>query len=173
MLPLISQLSGQSHFDRQQSPASLAARLATRQLSYLPASHAAAAAAAAHASQASHVVQPPNTTTPLLPSSFSLASSVELPAFVDFLRSSEPHSPGPTMDFSHTYYGGAQPYHFIGIPPLTPSHSNSAASEDFNNQSPHVRIPISISFLCHPLHFPVFQSPVCFQARPLIFAPFC
>ncbi|KAI1493971.1 hypothetical protein F4809DRAFT_660304 [Biscogniauxia mediterranea] len=41
------------------------------------------------------------------------------------------------MDFSHPYYGGAQPYHFIGIPPLTPSHSNSAPSEEFNNQSPH------------------------------------
>ncbi|CAJ2503933.1 Uu.00g113270.m01.CDS01 [Anthostomella pinea] len=43
------------------------------------------------------------------------------------------------MDFSHTYYGAAQaaPYHFIGIPPLTPSHSNSAASDEFNNHSPH------------------------------------
>ncbi|KAI1391921.1 uncharacterized protein F4822DRAFT_109314 [Hypoxylon trugodes] len=41
------------------------------------------------------------------------------------------------MDFSHTFYGGANPYHFIGIPPLTPSHSNSAASDEFNNHSPH------------------------------------
>ncbi|KAI2620563.1 hypothetical protein GGR54DRAFT_639596 [Hypoxylon sp. NC1633] len=41
------------------------------------------------------------------------------------------------MDFSHPFYGGAHPYHFIGIPPLTPSHSNSAASEEFNNHSPH------------------------------------
>ncbi|KAI1405154.1 hypothetical protein F4819DRAFT_30885 [Hypoxylon fuscum] len=41
------------------------------------------------------------------------------------------------MDFSQTFYGGAHPYHFIGIPPLTPSHSNSAASEEFNNHSPH------------------------------------
>ncbi|KAI2637968.1 hypothetical protein GGS26DRAFT_435488 [Hypomontagnella submonticulosa] len=41
------------------------------------------------------------------------------------------------MDFSHTFYGGAHPYHFIGIPPLTPSHSNSAASDEFNNHSPH------------------------------------
>ncbi|RYP73931.1 hypothetical protein DL770_007691 [Monosporascus sp. CRB-9-2] len=40
------------------------------------------------------------------------------------------------MDFSQTYYGGAQPYQFIGIPPLTPSHSNPAASEDYNHQSP-------------------------------------
>ncbi|KAI5860752.1 hypothetical protein GGS23DRAFT_223840 [Durotheca rogersii] len=39
------------------------------------------------------------------------------------------------MDFSHTFYGGANPYHFIGIPPLTPSHSNSAASDDFNANS--------------------------------------
>ncbi|XXH02872.1 hypothetical protein Hte_009260 [Hypoxylon texense] len=41
------------------------------------------------------------------------------------------------MDFSQTFYSGAHPYHFIGIPPLTPSHSNSAASEEFNNHSPH------------------------------------
>lgn len=41
------------------------------------------------------------------------------------------------MDFSQTFYGGAHPYHFIGIPPLTPSHSNSAASDEFNNHSPH------------------------------------
>ncbi|KAK0729682.1 hypothetical protein B0H67DRAFT_4911 [Lasiosphaeris hirsuta] len=37
------------------------------------------------------------------------------------------------MDFSHAaYFPGTQPYQFIGIPPLTPSHSNSVASEDFN-----------------------------------------
>jgi AP-1-like factor len=36
------------------------------------------------------------------------------------------------MDFSQTYYGGAQPYQFMGISPLTPSQSNSAASEDYN-----------------------------------------
>lgn len=51
------------------------------------------------------------------------------------------------MDFSHAYFGGAQPYQFMGIPPLTPSHSNSAASDEFGNnnnnssnnhsQSPH------------------------------------
>ncbi|ORY67703.1 uncharacterized protein BCR38DRAFT_163232 [Pseudomassariella vexata] len=40
------------------------------------------------------------------------------------------------MDFSHGYYSGAQPYQFIGIPPLTPSASNSAGSDEFNNQSP-------------------------------------
>ncbi|KAI1343331.1 hypothetical protein F5Y15DRAFT_231164 [Xylariaceae sp. FL0016] len=41
------------------------------------------------------------------------------------------------MDFSHNFYTGAQPYHFISIPPLTPSHSNSATSDEFNNHSPH------------------------------------
>ncbi|KAI1362446.1 hypothetical protein F5Y08DRAFT_341668 [Xylaria arbuscula] len=46
------------------------------------------------------------------------------------------------MDFSHAYFGGAQPYQFMGISPITPSHSNSAASEEFSghsnhNQSPH------------------------------------
>ncbi|KAK5654418.1 hypothetical protein OQA88_7328 [Cercophora sp. LCS_1] len=41
------------------------------------------------------------------------------------------------MDFTHTsYFPGAQPYPFIGITPLTPSHSNSVASEDFNTTSP-------------------------------------
>ncbi|RYP53221.1 hypothetical protein DL768_001725 [Monosporascus sp. mg162] len=40
------------------------------------------------------------------------------------------------MDFSQAYYGGPQSYQFIGIPPLTPSNSNPAASEDYNNQSP-------------------------------------
>lgn len=43
------------------------------------------------------------------------------------------------MDFSHAaYFGGTQPYQFVGIPPLTPSHSNSAASDDFNTTSPPV-----------------------------------
>ncbi|KAI1276294.1 hypothetical protein F5Y07DRAFT_408483 [Xylaria sp. FL0933] len=46
------------------------------------------------------------------------------------------------MDFSHAYFGGAQPYQFMGIPPLTPSHSNSATSDEFghgnnHNHSPH------------------------------------
>ncbi|KAK3941909.1 fluconazole resistance protein 3 [Diplogelasinospora grovesii] len=41
------------------------------------------------------------------------------------------------MDYTHTaYFTGAQPYQFMGIPPLTPSHSNSAASDDFNTTSP-------------------------------------
>jgi len=43
------------------------------------------------------------------------------------------------MDYSHAaYFSGSQPYQFIGIPPLTPSHSNSAASEEFNTTSPPV-----------------------------------
>lgn len=45
------------------------------------------------------------------------------------------------MDYTNpAYFAGAgtqPPYHFIGIPPLTPSHSNSAASDDFN-ASPQV-----------------------------------
>ncbi|KAI1851909.1 hypothetical protein JX265_008285 [Neoarthrinium moseri] len=40
------------------------------------------------------------------------------------------------MDFSQHYYSGAQPYQFLGIPPPTPSHSHSAPSEEFNQQSP-------------------------------------
>lgn len=40
------------------------------------------------------------------------------------------------MDYSHPYFGAGQPYQFIGIPPLTPSHSNSAGSEDYNTTSP-------------------------------------
>ncbi|KAK3489186.1 uncharacterized protein B0T23DRAFT_195311 [Neurospora hispaniola] len=40
------------------------------------------------------------------------------------------------MDYTNpTYFAGAgaqPPYHFIGIAPLTPSHSNSASSDDFN-----------------------------------------
>lgn len=45
------------------------------------------------------------------------------------------------MDYTNpTYFAGAgaqPPYHFIGIAPLTPSHSNSASSDDFN-ASPQV-----------------------------------
>jgi AP-1-like transcription factor len=55
------------------------------------------------------------------------------------------------MDFSHNFYAGGaapQPYQFIGVPPLTPSHSNnSAASENYNNQSPPVRpVPSRLVF---------------------------
>lgn len=52
-----------------------------------------------------------------------------------------------TMDFSHQYFAQAQPYQFMGIPPLTPSHSNSAGSDDFNTTSPPVsRIQTGIPF---------------------------
>jgi len=46
------------------------------------------------------------------------------------------------MDYTTTYFPGAQPYQFIGITPLTPSHTNSVASEDFNTTSP----PVSRAF---------------------------
>lgn len=46
----------------------------------------------------------------------------------------------PAMDYSQQqYFGGAQPYaQFMAIPPLTPSNSHSAGSEEFNNTSPPV-----------------------------------
>ncbi|KAK0723790.1 hypothetical protein B0T21DRAFT_293747 [Apiosordaria backusii] len=42
------------------------------------------------------------------------------------------------MEYTHTaYFGGPQPYQFMGIPPpLTPAHSTSVASDDFNTTSP-------------------------------------
>ncbi|KAK4242032.1 hypothetical protein C8A03DRAFT_40601 [Achaetomium macrosporum] len=43
------------------------------------------------------------------------------------------------MDYTHTtYFAGAPPYQFMGshVPPLTPAHSNSVASDDFNTTSP-------------------------------------
>ncbi|KPM40442.1 hypothetical protein AK830_g6087 [Neonectria ditissima] len=41
------------------------------------------------------------------------------------------------MDFSGYNFPGAQPYHqFMPIPPLTPSHSHSATSDDFNTSPP-------------------------------------
>lgn len=41
------------------------------------------------------------------------------------------------MDYSQAaYFPGSLPYPFMGMPPLTPSHSTSAPSEDFNNTSP-------------------------------------
>lgn len=51
------------------------------------------------------------------------------------------------MDYTHAaYFQGAQqfPPHFMGIhgPPLTPSHSNSAGSDDFNTTSPPVGCPL-------------------------------
>lgn len=42
------------------------------------------------------------------------------------------------MDFTHTaYFAGAQPYPFMGMPPLTP-HTASVASDDFTTRSPPV-----------------------------------
>lgn len=48
-----------------------------------------------------------------------------------------------TMDYTQQqYFGGAQPYaQFMTIPPLTPSNSHSAGSDDFNNTSPPVCDP--------------------------------
>ncbi|KAK4043828.1 hypothetical protein C8A01DRAFT_32147, partial [Parachaetomium inaequale] len=43
------------------------------------------------------------------------------------------------MDYTHTtFFPGAPPYQFMGAAqvPLTPSHSNSVASEDYNTTSP-------------------------------------
>ncbi|KAF4437398.1 YAP1-transcriptional activator involved in oxidative stress response, partial [Fusarium albosuccineum] len=42
------------------------------------------------------------------------------------------------MDFTGQYsFPGTQPYHqFMPIPPLTPSHSHSAGSDDFNASPP-------------------------------------
>lgn len=48
------------------------------------------------------------------------------------------------MDYTHSsFFAGAPPYQFMGaqVPPLTPSHSNSVASEDFNTTSPPVGWP--------------------------------
>ncbi|KAI0431801.1 hypothetical protein F5Y09DRAFT_303845 [Xylaria sp. FL1042] len=55
------------------------------------------------------------------------------------------------MDFSHAYFSGAQSYQFMGIPPLTPSHSNSAASEEFGHSNNHSQSPHEIyeSFPSH------------------------
>ncbi|OAA62474.1 bzip transcription factor [Niveomyces insectorum RCEF 264] len=42
------------------------------------------------------------------------------------------------MDYTHSFFAGTQPFQqqFIGVPPLTPSHSNSAGSDDYNTTSP-------------------------------------
>lgn len=56
-------------------------------------------------------------------------------------RKQEKNPPGSDMDYTHpNFFSGAPPYQFIGaqVPPLTPSHSNSVASEDFNTTSPPV-----------------------------------
>ncbi|KIH94660.1 bzip transcription factor [Sporothrix brasiliensis 5110] len=42
------------------------------------------------------------------------------------------------MDYTHQFFAGNQPFQhqFIGIPPVTPSHSNSATSDDYATTSP-------------------------------------
>ena len=82
--------------------------------------------------------QPPLHRFPTPPANFHLllttASSV--------VESSS--NPPVIMDYSQhaPFFAGSQqqPFHpqFISMPPLTPSHSNSAGSEDFNNASPSV-----------------------------------
>ena len=57
------------------------------------------------------------------------------------------------MDYTHSssFFPGAPPYQFMGaqVTPLTPSHSNSVASEDFNTTSPPVGC---VSSLPEPRH---------------------
>ena len=57
------------------------------------------------------------------------------------------------MDYTHSsnFFPGAPPYQFMGaqVAPLTPSHSNSVASEDFNTTSPPVGC---VSSLPEPRH---------------------
>lgn len=62
------------------------------------------------------------------------------------------------MDYTQQqYFGGAQPYaQFMGIPPLTPSNSHSAGSEDFNNTSP----PVSGRRICGTLSWTFASSAV-------------
>lgn len=62
------------------------------------------------------------------------------------------------MNFSHQYYGGAQPYPFIGIPPLTPSHSNSAGTDEFNNTASNHSPPEVFDGFQNPDHFQNFDQ---------------
>ena len=80
-------------------------------------------------------------------------------------------SPNPPviMDYSHHppfFAGPQQPFHpqFISMPPLTPSHSNSAGSEDFNNASPSVSSRCASSSLG-----PILQEKRESQGRTLLF----
>ncbi|KAI0391695.1 hypothetical protein F5Y17DRAFT_439438 [Xylariaceae sp. FL0594] len=43
------------------------------------------------------------------------------------------------MDYTHAYFPGT-PFQFMGVPPLTPSHSNSATSDEFGHNA-HSRSP--------------------------------
>ncbi|GAW22421.1 hypothetical protein EKO27_g3071 [Xylaria grammica] len=64
------------------------------------------------------------------------------------------------MDFSHAYFNGGQSYQFMGIPPLTPSHSNSAASDEFSQNNNHSQSPHEIyeSFPNHDQFQPNFDQ---------------
>lgn len=86
------------------------------------------------------------------------------------------------MDYSQAaYFAGAQaPYHQfpINIPPLTPSHSNSAGSEDFNTTSPpvspHQQLLVVSYVLVHDaaLSSPLFLELSCFcPLQPTSLAP--
>ncbi|KAK3383557.1 hypothetical protein B0T24DRAFT_53632 [Lasiosphaeria ovina] len=75
------------------------------------------------------------------------------------------------MDFTHaTYFPTAQPYPFIGIPPLTPSHSNSVASDDFNTTSPPEVFEQFPNGLPHD-QFQNYDNYVQFNAQPAFPAP--
>jgi len=62
------------------------------------------------------------------------------------------------MDYTHStsFFPGAPPYQFMGsqVAPLTPSHSNSVVSDDFNTTSP----PVGCSLPAPPIH-PITNSP--------------
>lgn len=64
------------------------------------------------------------------------------------------------MDYSTQFqFAGAQPYtSFMPIQPLTPSHSQSAASDEFNNTSPPVRFYPSLCFLTSSSRLRRFQA---------------
>ncbi|KAK2057936.1 bZIP transcription factor [Colletotrichum caudatum] len=66
------------------------------------------------------------------------------------------------MDFSHQYFAQTQPYQFMGIPPLTPSHSNSAGSDDFNTTSP----PDVYAEYPNDQHFSTFDNYSAAQFNP-------
>ncbi|ERS99582.1 bZIP transcription factor (Fcr3) [Sporothrix schenckii 1099-18] len=59
------------------------------------------------------------------------------------------------MDYTHQFFAGNQPFQhqFIGIPPVTPSHSNSATSDDYTTTSP----PEGFHEFANE-HFPAFEN---------------
>ncbi|EHA46414.1 hypothetical protein MCOR02_000790 [Pyricularia oryzae] len=68
------------------------------------------------------------------------------------------------MEYHHThpgaaaYFPGAQPYQFIGMPPLTPSHSNSGPSEEFNSTPPIPTQELYTDYNPHEQQFQTFES---------------